>query len=542
MIKEISSVKKAVIYCRVSTKEQVEEGNSLSTQEKICREYALKNSYEIVEIFVEQGESAKTSNRPEFQRLLSYCSNKKNQVNAVIAYKIDRISRNTDDYSQIRILLKRLNVEIKSTSEYFENTPAGRFMENIISNVAQFDNDVRTERCVGGMKDAVREGRYIWLAPFGYSNVRVGAKSNIAPNEKASIVKAIFDDVARNIESLESIRLKYAREGFVGKARKPICKSYFYSMLRNELYCGRLRKFGECHAASFEPLITPELFEYVQLILNGKNNKKGVYLVQNPDFPLRRFLQYPKGSKLTGAWSQGRRKKYAYYRFLKPNIQFSKTILEEKFINFLNSYSISESGFKRLQKSVQTELSKQTRKDREYVQIQHKKLIELDELQSELYKKNHKGIISDDMLRRQLDRIESDEMLIKKTLLFFPSVDVDFDELLELVKDFFITPGVVWRKACFELKVKLQWFNFPGGITFDGKVFRTRKTSLYIKARSVILRDFSAVVDYPVTKTNTQQMPNSQNSLINKKEFWERFAQELIELDEIAKMSSLSTD
>lgn len=55
--------KRAVIYCRVSTKEQVEEGNSLVSQEKICRDYANKHNYEIVRVFIEQGESAKNADR-----------------------------------------------------------------------------------------------------------------------------------------------------------------------------------------------------------------------------------------------------------------------------------------------------------------------------------------------------------------------------------------------------------------------------------------------------------------------------------------------
>ena len=117
--------KRAVIYCKVSTKEQAEEGNSLVTQENNCKEYALNHGYEIAETFIEQGESAKTADRTELQKLLAYCAFKKNNIQAVIAYKIDRISRNTDDYSQIRILLKRHNIEIKSTSEYFENAPSG---------------------------------------------------------------------------------------------------------------------------------------------------------------------------------------------------------------------------------------------------------------------------------------------------------------------------------------------------------------------------------------------------------------------------------
>ena len=101
----------------------------------------------------------------------------------VIVYKIDRLSRNTDDYSHLRILLKRYGVEIKSTTEFFENNPAGRFMENTMANIAQFDNDVRAERCSNGMREAVREGRYVWCAPVGYANVRVADKATIAPSE-----------------------------------------------------------------------------------------------------------------------------------------------------------------------------------------------------------------------------------------------------------------------------------------------------------------------------------------------------------------------
>lgn len=191
MSKEIKTkgvIKRIVIYVRVSTVEQAEEGNSLITQQKICREYADKNEYEVVEVFVERGESAKTANRTELQRMLQFVANKKNNVNAVVVYKIDRLSRNTDDYSQLRLMLKRYGVSIKSVTEQIEDTPVGRFMENMMANVAQFDNDVRTERCVGGMRNAISEGRYVWTAPVGYSNVKVAGKATIAPSDMAPLV------------------------------------------------------------------------------------------------------------------------------------------------------------------------------------------------------------------------------------------------------------------------------------------------------------------------------------------------------------------
>ena len=49
-----------------------------------------------------------------------------------------------------------------------------------MANIAQFDNDIRSERCAGGMREAMREGRYVWMATAGYKNVRVAGKCTIA--------------------------------------------------------------------------------------------------------------------------------------------------------------------------------------------------------------------------------------------------------------------------------------------------------------------------------------------------------------------------
>ncbi len=54
-------------------------------------------------------------------------------------------------------------------------------MENMVAAFAQFDNDMRADRCTNGMKEAVREGRHVWNAPIGYNNVRVADKATIAP-------------------------------------------------------------------------------------------------------------------------------------------------------------------------------------------------------------------------------------------------------------------------------------------------------------------------------------------------------------------------
>ena len=227
-----NSNKKAVIYCRVSTKEQVDEGNSLVSQERLCRGYALKEGYEIVEVFIEKGESAKTAKPKELNRLLTFCTTKKDNAHAVIAYKVDRISRNMTDYSNIKVRLKKWGVVIKSVTEFFEDTPAGRFMENIIANVGQFDNDVRSERSMGGMKEATQEGRYVWMAPVGYSNVKVNGKCTIAQNEMAPLIREVFERIALRIDSTDAIRIRMFGKGLVNRKGGPVTRSNFFHLLR----------------------------------------------------------------------------------------------------------------------------------------------------------------------------------------------------------------------------------------------------------------------------------------------------------------------
>jgi len=305
--------KNVVIYCRVSTKEQAEEGNSLVTQEKICREYATRCGFVVSKIFIEFGESAKTANRTELQNMLTFCSKKQNKIKAVIIYKVDRLARNVDDYSEIRMRLKTYGAVICSTSEQFDGNPAGRFMENILANVAQFDNDVRTERCVNGMKEAVRAGRYIWPAPYGYKNGIINGKSNIIPiPEVAILIRKAFAMIIRNSLSQEQIWTILTNEGL------KLSRSQFYKMVRNKMYCGIIEKFNETNLGVYEPIISTQTFETAACALKTTRRLLTPYNTQNPDFPLRRFVQHPTGIKLTGGWSKSRSgKMFPYYRFCK---------------------------------------------------------------------------------------------------------------------------------------------------------------------------------------------------------------------------------
>ncbi|GAH14058.1 unnamed protein product [marine sediment metagenome] len=113
----------SIIYIRVSTTEQAEFGYSLKAQEHLCKDYAKRNSYEVLKVFTEKGESAKTTNRTELKNMLGYIKANKNKINALIIYKMDRLSRDIYDSLTIRLMLKRLNIDLKSVTEPFDDSP-----------------------------------------------------------------------------------------------------------------------------------------------------------------------------------------------------------------------------------------------------------------------------------------------------------------------------------------------------------------------------------------------------------------------------------
>jgi DNA invertase Pin-like site-specific DNA recombinase len=519
----------------VSTKEQVDEGNSLASQEKECRSYAFKEGYEVVEIFIEQGESAKTQNRTELRKLLDYCAERKNKINVVIIYKIDRISRNMDDYSQIRILLKRHNVEIKSTSESFENSPAGRFMENMIANVAQFDNDVRTERSIGGMREATKEGRYVWMAPIGYNNVRRGGRATIAPNEKLGpLINKTFELVSRSIQSLEETRKQMTKEGLVNRVGKPLAKSYFYHLLRNELYTGWIIKFGERHRGTFDALVSEETFTQVQRVLRHKNSNKMVqHIPDRPEFPLRRFVIDEYGKKLTGSWSKGRSKKYPFYRFGGNGTNYNRDNFEKTFIDFMNTYALNKTLFSKLKKYIIQSLVRNNKNELEESALLRKGIQELSERQSKLIDQNHRGVISDDALRIQSAIIDKELFNIHSALANISYDETNYEEVIDEVEEYLKNPGITWANAPLEGKLQLQWFQFPSGCTLINNFFGTTEISSFFKVKKLISSYNPSRVPSRVKNWNHKVVNNSSD--IDNTTYWKQFGKDMIRLSNILK-------
>lgn len=474
----------------------------------MCRDYCQRNGYEVAEVFLEMGESAKTVDRTELQRLLLLCTNRASAIKAVVIYKLDRLSRNTDDYSQIRLLLKRYQVEIKSTSEHFENSPVGRFMENTIANVAQFDNDIRAERCAEGMRQAAREGRYVWGATLGYENVKVLGKCTIAPHPiLGPLIKRMFYEIATSKGPAEEVRKAMFERGLQTRAGKPVSKSTFYRMLQNPVYAGWILKFGERHRGHFEPLVNDEVFQAVQAALNGKTKRHGQHQTDNPDFPLRRFIVDEEGRKLTGCWSQGRLKKYPYYRFRGLKSSYNRDDFETLFEKHMERFAFDEDKLKKLAAYVRENLTKATLGRRKEVARLKTHIEALKARQRILVDKNLAGILSDSVLRMQLDEVEKEMGETNSLMVGADDSDENYEDALEFVGEYLQNPGRVWRESSLQVKIRLQVFEFPSGLVFENGTFRTPEISFLFKEKDAFSVSCSHKV-HPKDKISNQLCQN----------------------------------
>lgn len=163
-------MKQAIIYIRVSSDEQV-RGTSLSTQEAECRDWCSRNGYAVAGIERDEGESAKTADRPGLIAAVARCQR---GIDALVVHKLDRLARNATDGLAIRAELKRHGCALASATEAAGDDPVGEMVSTVLLAVAQFDNQVRAVRSKSGMAAVVRAGGWACKAPRGYRMARAG--------------------------------------------------------------------------------------------------------------------------------------------------------------------------------------------------------------------------------------------------------------------------------------------------------------------------------------------------------------------------------
>src|SRR5262245_44146540 len=247
----------AVIYVRVSTKEQT-ENLSLPTQLRACEEYCRRHGFEILYRFQEQGESAKTTDRSELQNLLKYCRTHKGKVHFVIVYNLTRFAREKYDHFALRAHLKSLGISLRSATEPIDDTSTGKLMEGVLAAFAQFDNDVRSDRTRAGMRATLELGRWTFPAPLGYLNApKWSGKSLVHDPERAHLVKRAFEDLATGRYTKQDVIARATAAGLRSRKGLTLSPQSFGQLMRNPIYIGKIESpdYGVSTRGDFEPIV-----------------------------------------------------------------------------------------------------------------------------------------------------------------------------------------------------------------------------------------------------------------------------------------------
>ena len=292
MIKEISDfedllefVKKeknwflllAIIYIRVSTQEQAEEGYSLDAQRKYLMAYAQKIGMKYIFVVVET-ETARKSGRSQFKKLLEFYQKrtKAGSCPALIVEKVDRLSRNPFDKAAIDHLIRENSLHVHYAKENKVLSDQSRssefFLNDIQHATASFYVNQLAEEAKKGMSEKAAQGMYPSCAPIGYINVTdTNGKKVLAPDPKrAPLIKKIFQWYDSGNHSLAEIAGLAKEQGLTHpRSERYVPKSSIFEILNRLTYAGSFQWNGKEYPGTYEAIITRELFDRVQESLHG---------------------------------------------------------------------------------------------------------------------------------------------------------------------------------------------------------------------------------------------------------------------------------
>lgn len=280
---------KAVILARVSTSRQEKEGLSLKDiQLPTLQDYARENGFEIDREFI-FSESADKKIRTKFNEMITYVKSRQD-IGVIIAYRVDRITRNYRDavliddlrsehQKQIHFVYDRLVIGQKTTGRDITDWDTKVYLAK------QYLNRLKDDAVTTALRK-LENNEWPSGAPFGYKNAKNDSNKNwiFIDEENAEIVKKVFEWYSTGSQSMQEVRNK-VNEVFGTK----FAKSKIDAILKNHFYCGRMIYGGKEYPHQYERIISHDLYERAQQIKAGYN--KGHFKFAGLPFAYRGLIR-----------------------------------------------------------------------------------------------------------------------------------------------------------------------------------------------------------------------------------------------------------
>lgn len=496
-------IKRAVIYCRVSSADQV-ENTSLPMQAKQCTDYCNVQGWDIAKIIIEEGESAKTTDRKELLKLLIYCREKSNRVGYIVVWKVDRFARNLYDYLQLKKEMAGIGISIRSVSEPFKDDPEGKLMESIFATFAQYDNDLRAKRCKEGMYSRLKDGYWVTKPPLGYKSSRTADNKPtiIEDLTTAPYIRTAFEMASKGVYSQQQIVDYLNSIGMRAKQASKFTHQALSKILKNRAYIGEIKiGSGAYVPGKHTPIIDRTLFDRVQALLKENSNLMVPHTRVNPDFPLRKFVTCSKcGTPLTGAFSTGKSgKKYPYYRCPKSDcmsLNIRKEKLEQQFFDLLDGMKPVPEYLNLLNEAI---LLKYTATEADNIAIKTNLQTDISKCEQQIERLTEalaEGVLRPEDYKKTFDKIES-KRLVKTLELQDLKVElIEIETVLVYAKYVVMNAGAIWQESNIDQRTHLQTVFFPNGLQYGADNFESPQMGLFFEfcAGKAVFQKTSMVV------------------------------------------------
>ena len=332
-----------VIYARYSSDNQREE--SIEGQLRECKVFAEKNGIQIIDTYIDRAMSAKTDNRPDFQKMIK--DSAKQQFETVIVWKLDRFARNRYDSAHYKSILKRNNVRVLSATEAISQGAEGIILESVLEGMAEYYSAELAEKVIRGQTENALSCRFNGgTVPVGYSIVN---QHFVVNNDTAPLVLSayeMYDEGKTMQEVADDLNVK----GLRNTRGTKLTINTVSNLLTNRRYIGEY-SYRDILVSDGIPAIVPkDLFNRVQERI-AKNKKSPARHRADEEYILSTKLYCGKCMTfMVGESGTARNKEtYRYYKCLsaKRKRGCDKKAVKKKWIedistpvSFLYSFSI----------------------------------------------------------------------------------------------------------------------------------------------------------------------------------------------------------
>lgn len=487
----MSAMKTAIIYVRVSTKEQADEGVSLDTQLQKCREWAANNGVRILKEFVEEGKSAKNLKRPKMTEMLEFVAFNHKQIDFLLAYNMSRLSRNVEDFYTLSGMLTKADIQIKEPTSSTDSKPSDRIIRGMSALVADYENAIKSETTRDNMAAQAAQGYRMNRAPYGLRNVRTALnKATVeAVPDVAEKIALVLTEFSKGTYTQREIVLFARSIGLTQSNGKPMSFQAMKRLLLQPLYAGLDRSKhteGRYVDSEYAGLVPKHVYYANQeLLKHGKGTKSLGYRLNNPDFPLRRFVTcHICNNPLRGSSPRGRTKRYAKYhcQTCKGVPSINNDELHEDFLEQLADLTLNDQAQKLMKTIIARVWRDEVRDLRSRQSVLHTHIVKLEERKQQALDKMLDGQLTVDEKNAVRERADKEIALTNAELANLNDRTGVSEDAIDYAISFIGNVPRMWNDASIDMKVKLQTMIFPEGISYDLKARRfgtARLSALY---------------------------------------------------------------